>query len=504
MSHERSIKSRSVSKLQEPLDRNKLINKGNTTMDNINNMRPPNLNMRGPFFGRSSLTKEERSLTQNRSGHRTLDRDRSKSPFHSLDEKRNKLLAPSRSQSSNYANVEYINPHNKTTDSAPRNKSSLLNHDTLERQMEAMKNRLDECHNSNDFKEVESTIRESFTADMMPQCVETWLNHAMEHRDNKMRTTLGKLLIYLVNQRLLQRGQCLIGFSKFLPIAIDLICDIPKIWDYIGEVVATMLEKSVFTMEFLNKTADFIRQSEATAEETCQEIGKYVEAVLKLLSQKVGKEEVGKMWNQANLRWDMFLPPSDIKKFVTERNLGFTLNDKQPIDQLADNLRRLLRSSKPSDNNEIINNIDQYLANVGRSQKREPTYDNEFIRTLTTAVAESTITGIGNQETPNNLTLETEAMQHRAVILKKYLDAKVERETQALFALQTLVHKLEHPNKLLHSIFEELYENAVISSNGFKEWEKLPDSEGKSMALMSAQQFLVWLKENEDEEPVIQ
>ena len=56
------------------------------------------------------------------------------------------------------------------------------------------------------------------------------------------------------------------------------------------------------------------------------------------------------------------------------------------------------------------------------------------------------ISGIGNQETPNNLTLETEAMQHRAVILKKYLDAKVERETQALFALQTLVHKLEHPN----------------------------------------------------------
>ena len=35
----------------------------------------------------------------------------------------------------------------------------------------------------------------------------------------------------------------------------------------------------------------------------------------------------------------------------------------------------------------------QYLANEGRSQKGEPTYDNEFIRTLTTAVAESTITG---------------------------------------------------------------------------------------------------------------
>ena len=40
-------------------------------------------------------------------------------------------------------------------------------------------------------------------------------------------------------------------------------------------------------------------------------------------------------------------------------------------------------------------------------------------------------------------------MQHRAVILKRYLDAKVERETQALFALQALVHKLEHPNSKL-------------------------------------------------------
>ena len=92
-----------------------------------------------------------------------------------------------------------------------------------------------------------------------------------------------------------------------------------------------MLEKSFFTMEFLNKTADFIRQSDAPAEETCQEIGKYVEAVLKLLSQKVGKEEVGKMWNEANLRWDMFLPPSDIKKFVAER-VSISLREHKYVD----------------------------------------------------------------------------------------------------------------------------------------------------------------------------
>ena len=72
-------------------------------------------------------------------------------------------------------------------------------------------------------------------------------------------------------------------------------------------------------MEFLRQTADFIRQSDAPVEQTCHEIGKYIEAVLKLLSQKIGKEQVGKMWNQANLRWDMFLPKTDIDKFLAER-----------------------------------------------------------------------------------------------------------------------------------------------------------------------------------------
>ena len=57
-------------------------------------------------------------------------------------------------------------------------------------------------------------------------------------------------------------------------------------------------------------------------------------------------------------------------------------------------------------------------------------------------------------------------MQHRAVILKRYLDAKVERETQALFALQALVHKLEHPNSkysffINYLIDEKSYFNCI-------------------------------------------
>ena len=53
---------------------------------------------------------------------------------------------------------------------------------------------------------------------------------------------------------------------------------------------------------------------------------------------------------------------------------------------------------------------------------------------------------LGIADQPNTCSLDQDAMQQRAVILKRILDAKIERETQALYALQALIHKLEHPN----------------------------------------------------------
>jgi translation initiation factor 4G len=89
-------------------------------------------------------------------------------------------------------------------------------------------------------------------------------------------------------------------------------------------------------------------------------------------------------------------------------------------------------------------------------------------------------------------------MQARAVILKRILDAKVERETQALYALQALIHKLEHPHKLLHQIFECLYQADVITYEGFEQWEISKDpaeQEGKGVAIKSTTQFFTWLRE---------
>jgi len=70
-------------------------------------------------------------------------------------------------------------------------------------------------------------------------------------------------------------------------------------------------------------------------------------------------------------------------------------------------------------------------------------------------------------------------------------------------ALQYLMHRLEHPNKLLHSIFEKVYDDDVLSEEAFMAWEKNDDAaeqEGKGVALKSCTQFFTWLQEAEEEE----
>lgn len=124
-----------------------------------------------------------------------------------------------------------------------------------------------------------------------------------------------------------------------------------------------------------------------------------------------------------------------------------------------------------------------------------------FIRVLTTVVMESVIDGIGGPT--NQCKLNEDQLRLRNPVLKKYLDGNPKLEQQALLALQYLMHRLEHPNKLLHLIFEKVYDDDILSEEAFMEWEKNNDpaeQEGKGVALKSCTQFFTWLQEAEEEE----
>ena len=52
---------------------------------------------------------------------------------------------------------------------------------------------------------------------------------------------------------------------------------------------------------------------------------------------------------------------------------------------------------------------------------------------------------------------------------------KLSNNYQAGQILKLLSYRLEHPNKLLHSIFEILYEDDIIGDEAFLSWETNSD-----------------------------
>ena len=77
-------------------------------------------------------------------------------------------------------------------------------------------------------------------------------------------------------------------------------------------------------MDILSTTADHICRhhqcDHKPNERTCLYVGRYAEAVLRILSknENISEEHVCEMWNDARLKWDMFLPEANVDSFVKE------------------------------------------------------------------------------------------------------------------------------------------------------------------------------------------
>lgn len=82
------------------------------------------------------------------------------------------------------------------------------------------------------------------------------------------------------------------------------------------------------------------------------------------------------------------------------------------------------------------------------------------------------------------------------------MDNEPDRELQFLFAVQSIVTRLQHPKGLIQGIFEILYDSNVVSEEGFENWvsvDEPSEREGKALSLKSITSFLTWLKEADAE-----
>uniref|UniRef100_A0A3Q3G4S0 Eukaryotic translation initiation factor 4 gamma 1 n=1 Tax=Kryptolebias marmoratus TaxID=37003 RepID=A0A3Q3G4S0_KRYMA len=345
---------------------------------------------------------------------------------------------------------------------------------------------IEEYLHINDMKEALQCVRELDSTELLFVFVRNGLESTLE-RSTIAREHMGQLLHQLIKTGILPKQQYFKGFQEILEVAEDMAIDIPHIFLYLAELITPMLHEGGIPMGELFRE---ISKSLVLVDKA----GVLLVHILTLLCKEMSHKKAGLMWREAGLRWTDFLPEDvDINKFVTEKNVEFTLGDESEKSrkemssaELTKQLERLIQDQ--ADNQRIFDWVEANL-------DEQHTSSNVFVRALMTCICQSAVIC----ETPYKV--DGEQIKQRAKLLQRYLKDE-QKELQALYALQALMVQMEQPANLLRMFFDTLYDEDVIKEEAFYKWESSKDpaeQQGKGVALKSVTAFFTWLREAEDE-----
>merc|ERR1719431_1759811 len=338
-----------------------------------------------------------------------------------------------------------------------------------------------------DLVEAFNCISKLYHIETIHLLVENILDTVVEKKE-KDRMNAGKLLDYLLKNESLPRKEFVKGVNAVLEFAEDLLIDIPNFWEYFANLIGTILVEKTVDLNFLKESTRFLHEN--------GQAKKYVAAVLTQMA-KIDQDITVELWQDSGLGFADF-KVENCEQFIKDNKLDFldqvvvngvASDGDASKDSISDSLDALLSKNE-------INLIFAYI-----DEKFAAPRDSKILRTIVSRVTFHCIEGIKTSCLLN----ESKLREFGVPILKKYLDADKSNELEALYSLQAFVNSLEHPNKLLHSIFDVLYDCDVISEDAFLEWEESTEpgeQEGEGVALKSCTQFFQWLKtaELEDDE----
>ncbi|XP_078095250.1 eukaryotic translation initiation factor 4 gamma 3-like isoform X11 [Mustelus asterias] len=382
---------------------------------------------------------------------------------------------------------ENVKPEVFPADASPR---PNLSEEEMEKKSKSI---IDEFLHINDYKEALQCVDELNSLNLLHVFVRVGVESTLE-RSQITREHMGQLFYQLIQSEKLTKDEFFKGFLELLELAEDMAIDIPHIWLYLGELVTPMLQEGGISMREL-----FTEFSKPLL--PVERAGILLAEILHLLCKQMSHKKVAALWKEAGLNWKDFLTEGeDVQHFISDKKLEFTVSDvSSPTEALSKMelsaeelnkwLEKLIIEDKAS--NEQI--FDWVEANLDESQIGSST----FLRALMTTVCRSAITGEG---APSRV--DANIIQQRLRLLLKYLNSDIERELQALYALQALIVKLDQPPNLLRMFFDTLYDEDVISEDAFYKWESSKDpaeQSGKGVALKSVTAFFTWLREAEEE-----
>lgn len=311
----------------------------------------------------------------------------------------------------------------------------------------------------------------------------THLFNVMFEKSKKHRLATGEIIVHMfVNQiiRLEDYENALLEVLEFIE---DMSIDIPKIWDYLAELLTPAIIEKIITFETLVKVGgDLI----------AKDLGKkYLISILKFIEGEYGPKVVRDLWGDQSFK--NFMNENLIDDFEKANKLSY-LN--------SENTGDLPQATKPADLNRIEVRTKEFLAKGANfdvitswinANVAIDSSDKQYIRSISNAVFEHCI-----QPHKQSYKLDQEALERYAQLLSRYIDNKENSELQCLYSLQNVIHRFEHPQGILRSIVNTLYELDVISSEGFMKWrdcKNVLEQEGKGVAVTSLVSFFTGLQE---------
>ncbi|XP_076271494.1 eukaryotic translation initiation factor 4 gamma 1-like isoform X2 [Rhynchophorus ferrugineus] len=326
------------------------------------------------------------------------------------------------------------------------------------------------------FQDLSSTIPPNSFKLMVTES----FNHVLE-KSLQARLKIGSLFSYLLKSGFLSYDTFYLGLDEFLSCCDDLVIDIPQIWQYIAEQLVPLYMDESSTLQNLPRVLFKLGKSQQT---------KILKSLFAQIISLKGHNFLQSIWSKSGIQLSCFMHENDVSNFIAENKLQF-LKDGLPVgqnsasyDQIYSKLKHLF--AQPASFDDIVNWIS---VNVG-----DKVTENKFIRILATAIFEDSI---------QNNKLVTHILQGHYKLIQKYADNNTSYELQCLYSLQALIDKMDHPQGLLLSICNQLYEDTIFCQESFIAWESSTDpaEQGrKGVAMLQLTSFFTQLRENEEED----
>ncbi|TMW46418.1 hypothetical protein DOY81_008501, partial [Sarcophaga bullata] len=292
------------------------------------------------------------------------------------------------------------------------------------------------------------------------------------------RRHLANVVAYLIEKKYISVEHFRLAYKHFAKLASDLMVDIPELWLYIFEFTGPLIVKKIISVTDLWNSQ--LRSSDYPAFSK-----KFLKTFIQYCTREVGPSFTRAMWTKNHIKWTDFMDENEVSNFielnkfeyVENKNCHPEIESKESKEKrnkrVVEHVGQLLKEGSNADN--VIDYINGNIVDV----------DKTFIKSLTT-----TLTSFAIKDS-NNYSLDLPWFRKICIpVLLRYLDNKEDLELECLYAIQLLVHSLEHPRGLLGAIFGELNDGDVIPQETFIAWRDSKDqSAGKGVAVKALNPF---------------